>query len=773
MALLLTLALQDVDAWIRMLRSDDIADRDRASRGLEAAGEGAIAALEAALADGDPEVRARIVAVLEPARVRRRLREGGFPDPPDDLPRTLAFGDEAALLGALGGWNIVQFDLVLAELLRPSAHRTPRDHRALMVAALEAAWRSASAHRIALSEEGLRSADDYVRARSAQHLLEAGEFWWSYPAIFEHMLRLSDGALFNQDASNVAQSLLRCLDHPDAEIRTTAARVAGRSSRLPEILIPRLRAMLDDADAGAKHAAAEALAQNGVRDALEPLLGRFEAVGSDARRAMIAHWPDETAAAVREALWSDDTTLVLDVLPAAPAELVVPLLDHPDARVRAAVARRGLGGRWDDAPEVQRALLEITRDPARALERLDGPAVRADAVLALGRCGSTEQAARVVPLLRHDDAFAAAMTVVRERRLTSAVPELVALAPVWPDRVVSTLADLGWRSATEALLGMADDESDAGTLARDVLVQRGEPELAPILRRHGWIADLATLHPQEAAEVIRPRLRAGDALDDQMIAVLHDHPRAFAPEDWVAGLDHPEPAVRYESIWNLEGPHPRVRELQRDEDLDVREAAAWHLARHDPSALDASFDDSAAAVRAAASEAAGRYGVLDSIPRLRAMLPDRRAAAALVRLGEMDAWEAIVRDPTVPESELRELVNDQPLTTAPKYVATLLASSHPLLRREALLRAGPQDAALVAERALDLDFRTRVLAVSALGDAARARIVDPSPAVRLAVLQAVRGWTRAEIEPLLEDPSPEVRETARRIYSDLDTNPDR
>lgn len=757
----LLLAIQ-IDAWIRDLRSDDVAVRDRATRSLEEAGEGAIDALEAVLGDDDPEVRARVTAVLEPARVRRRLREGGFADPPPDLPRTLAFGDETALLGALDGWNIVQFDLVLAEILRPSAHRTPRDHRALMLAALDAAWHAASAHRIALSEEALGSADDYVRARAVQRLLDAGEFWWSYPRIFEHMLRISDGTLFGQDASNVAQSLLRCLDHPDADIRRQAARVAGNSATLPEILVPALRRLLDDA--AARQDAAEALARSGQREALAPLLERFESVGSAARRAMIAHWPDETAEAVRRALWSDDVVLVLDVVPAAPADTLEPLQEHPDPRVRAAAARRGIGGRWDDAPEVQIALLETTRDVARALERLDDPALRAAAVRAIGRAGTPEEAARVVPLLRHTDAFDAAMEVVRARKLDAAVPVLASLAP---ELGVRALAELGWTRATEALLDLADRDDDAGTLARDALLARGEPALAPILRRRGWIADLATLDPHEAAAAIRPKLRAGEPLDDPMIAVLHDHPRAFGREDWIEGLAHPDPEVRHESVWNLDVSHDAVLALQSDDDADVRAAAAWNLARYAPDGLDASFDDPAPAVRAAAAEAAGQYRVRAAVSRLRAMLPDRRAAAALVRLGEMDAWESIVRDATIPESELQALVNDQPLTVADKYVPTLLGSARPFLRRQALLRARPEDAALVAERALDLDFRTRALAVSALGDAARARLADPSPAVRISVLQSVSSWTRAEIEPLMQDPSPEVRAMARRLLEEI------
>lgn len=77
MGLILLLALQDVDRWVRDLGDDDPAVREAATARLEEAGEGALAAVRRAAASKDPEVASRAAGPVRVLEIDSRLRKAG------------------------------------------------------------------------------------------------------------------------------------------------------------------------------------------------------------------------------------------------------------------------------------------------------------------------------------------------------------------------------------------------------------------------------------------------------------------------------------------------------------------------------------------------------------------------------------------------------------------------------------------------------------------------------------------------------------------------
>jgi HEAT repeat protein len=343
--------------------------------------------------------------------------------------------------------------------------------------------------------------------------------------------------------------------------------------------------------------------------------------------------------------------------------------------------------------------------------------------------------------------------------------------------------------AAEALQDRADD-----AVARKALVSAvGDPSPQVALRALGA---LAGRREREIATALARRLGAGppevQRLVESTLADLHrDDPWPFL--DWMMGVDVPElllPAVRVLQDMGSAATVPLLQEVARSQSAPLRAAAVRALGAvpsPDVAFLEGMAEDPSEEVRLSVLET--MIWSSDSLLRANLMRSDPSIRVRVALATSLGRFEGSATK------------------TALKVIGSFLEDASPEVRAAALvtMMASGDSAGLVAfarawpEVALDARFvvreehrgpavterlarrlesggdasvrRAAVVAMGALGcDGLTDRLLpslrDPSPDVRIAVIQALavvdEPATRARLAEMLADPDGSVREVARR-----------
>ena len=532
-------------------------------------------------------------------------------------------------------------------------------------------------------------------------------------------------------------ALARALRDPSTRVRARAAQHLGDVGT-PDALRALVHATFD-ADAQTREPIAQALARRGYA-AIQDVLDEFMA--SPAEEARLA------------VLWTLGKVGDPRVVP-----LLVASLGDDRPRVRRSAA--GALARFDDEG-ARAALRDSLRDPDAF--------TRAASVNALAGLGRAEDGPAVAAALEDPDAF------VRRRALIAA-----GRLPIPQARVAAFLADrdLGPRAA--AGLALTGDEGSLG-LALDWLREAGHAEaLAAALREERTelaeaVRKALGLFPDQpddaavAAWVERVRSTLATARDPgerlRALELLRAWP-ADRPLDWLEQTiaSDPDPAVRARAVAALVDrgqarPHLLGRAL-RDPHEDVRAAAVlgaapWRELGPNTLALAGASArlDGLAATALAAQHEGDPAGLADLLMGATRTAERGVAVRAIGLLGPLavEAVPLLVHLVSEPDGALRAAV------------------------AESLGRIGGSEAATAARGLLlDPDARVRVLAVASMAAidprglvAAAERVAaDPSETVRAAWLAALGEGagpeTAALLGPLLADPHPAVRRSARLV----------
>lgn len=343
--------------------------------------------------------------------------------------------------------------------------------------------------------------------------------------------------------------------------------------------------------------------------------------------------------------------------------------------------------------------------------------------------------------------------------------------------------------AAEALHDRADD-----AVARKALVRAvGDPSQEVALRA---LHALAGRREREVATALARRLGAGppdvQRLVESTLADVHrDDPWPFL--DWMMGVDVPElllPAVRV--LRGMASPVtvPLLQEIARSQSAPLRAAAVKALGAvpaPDLAFIEGMAEDPSEDVRLAVLETMVWSG--ESLLRANLMRSDpstrvRAALAASLGRFEGPATKTALK-------VVGSLLEDAAPNVRAAALATMMASSDPAglqafarawpettldarfeLRKEARAVAISERLASRLEHSADASVRrAAVMAMSALGGEALVErllrsLRDPSPEVRIAVIQAVAAAdepsARARLAEMLTDPDVSVREVARR-----------
>jgi HEAT repeat protein len=416
------------------------------------------------------------------------------------------------------------------------------------------------------------------------------------------------------------------------------------------------------------------------------------------------------------------------------------------------------------------------------------PAVRAEAVAALGRLGRDEDAAMLLFELLADESEVvqeSAMDALAHLPPAGVRPLLVqALERADPQRrvrAVETLGRLGDPAAAAALEAAAADPRES--VRRAAIKALGELELPGALERlRVALSDPSGLVRQQAV------LSLGRLQDPEAAA------------DLLPLLDNPDPRLRFfvlQALGRLRHPGaaPAVLTFLNDERPELRFAAVEALGGlRAPAAvrpLLGVLQDADRNLRRAAAESLGHVGDPQAVPALLVALEDEHwsvrcaAAAALGRLASPKAVVALLRrldddDATVRRAVLVALgeIGD------PRATARVLAAlEDPALQASALetLRQLGPAALTELERAFGrASEEVRRLLVGLLGrsDDRRARrllrlaLADTAAAVRAEAAFALGdGGDLDALRPLMDlkasDPAGEVRQAATRALRKL------
>jgi HEAT repeat protein len=364
-------------------------------------------------------------------------------------------------------------------------------------------------------------------------------------------------------------------------------------------------------------------------------------------------------------------------------------------------------------------------------------------------------------------------------------------------RSVDVLADVLSSDPAESVRLQAADalrERAGDAIARTALTRAvGDPSPDVALRA---LEALAGRREAEIGRALARRLGAGPApvqrrVESTLAALHRDDPSPFL--DWMMGVDVPEllvPAVRVLEEMASPSTLPLLRELVRSRSAALRAAsvrALGGLPEPDLSILDAMAEDPSEEVRLAVLETMVWNG--ESLLRANLLRNDpsiqvRAALAASLDRFEGPATRAAIKVVT-------SLLDDAAPVVRAAALVTLAASGDPAglhafaqawpsvaLDARFALRAEPRAAAvakrlsaLLAQGSESALRRAAVLALGALSTPDLVELLlpslrDPSPEVRVAVIQALSSVNDAAIRPrlaeMLSDPDVSVREVARR-----------
>jgi HEAT repeat protein len=551
------------------------------------------------------------------------------------------------------------------------------------------------------------------------------------------------GALGKIEDPDAREALVDAAEDPNGRVRAAVVNALGRAPASEPRLVAALERCTRDPDLFVRNRSLVALA-NIERNALEP------------RLAALSREVDEAACLVAAALVGTEATLssVLDGL-ATPfvLEKVLGFLAHEDPSVRAAFFS---AVHLEDPSAISPMPADILGFVAQyegLLRTSLDVASRRFAVRALGR--------------------------LRGGRSVDVLADALSSDPAEDVRL----------QAASALHDRADD-----AIARKALVRAvGDPSKAVALRALGALADR---REKEVGVALARRLGAGplevQSLVEQTLADLHrDDPWPFL--DWMMGVDVPElliPAVRVLQAMGNPATVPLLRELLRSQAPALRAAAvraAGALPSPEIELLDGMAEDPNEEVRLAVlatimwtGESLLRASLLRNDPSIEV----RAALAASLERFAGPAMKAALKVVT-------SLVEDASPVVRASALATLMASSDSAglygfahawpstaLDARFALRSEPRRVRITEQLAKRLEATTEaslrraaVVAMSALGsEGFHERLVpslrDPSPEVRIAVIQALAVVNDAAMRPqlaeMLSDPDGSVREVARR-----------
>lgn len=536
--------------------------------------------------------------------------------------------------------------------------------------------------------------------------------------------------------------LVTAAEDPNERVRAAVVNALGRAPSGEARAIAALEGRARDPDAFVRNRALVSLAHV-ARGALEL---RLEELGREA---------DADARLVAAALVGTEASLAtaIDGL-AAPGALdeVLAFLAHEDPAVRAAFF---------------------------SAVRLDDPAAK--------------DAGDVVDLVSHYEGLLRTSLDVASRRF--AVRALARLrggrsVDVLADALASDPAEDVRLQAAEALRERVDDPIARGALARAI----GDPSADIAMRA---LRGLSGRREREVASALARRLGSGSEevqrLVEETLADIHrEDPWPFL--DWMMGVDVPElllPAVRVLAVMANPTTLPLLRELAHSESAALRAAtvkALGALPVADAAAIvDGLAQDPSEDVRLAVLGAIvwGGHSLLRAQPlrrdpsvRVRAALatsldrlegPATRAALQLV--------ESLLEDasPVVRGAALATMMT---IRDAEGLRAFARAWPNAMLDTRFEVRSDPRGPAISGRLAARLASLTepalRRAAVVAMGALAsngfEERLLpslrDPSPDVRIAVIQALAAVDdapiRARIAEMLSDPDDSVRQIARR-----------
>ena len=505
----------------------------------------------------------------------------------------------------------------------------------------------------------------------------------------------------------------------------------------------RLAARLESKDPEERRAAAATIAKAAGPAAMKPFAPALDAEDWKIRRAAVrtlAKTADrELLHSLVETLRRDHRSFntlssALKVLAMSNVPMTAPLVEllgdaDADLRIQAALA---LGEQQD--PEAVEALVQTLQDPDAN--------VRFHAIEALGRLRATDAVDALAAIVESGDvylAFAAidALALINDRRVAQRLAPLLGHADL-RDAVAAALGVLGDEEAVTPLIETLNTHAEATAAVAAALAaidQRERRELGEV----GHIAGAmrAGLTPQGERHVL-------EALDDASPDALVALTRLVG---WVRGDGADAALVRLLA-------HAHVRDLAIDA-----------LVARGEGVIDALRDSAAsedAAVALAAVATLGRIGSRRGTPLLVPLLdesPDLAiaAAGALSRIGDPDAFEALIAQAGHPHAAVRQAVvgalNAIGHADMPARIGALIDDPDPYIRESAVRIAGY------------FGYESAV-------DTLIARTADPEEAVRAAAIEHLPFVDDARVFDTVQrglgDRAPRVRAAAARALARIE-----
>ena len=485
-------------------------------------------------------------------------------------------------------------------------------------------------------------------------------------------------------------ALLKALEHPDTDVRRSAANALGQIGSTDSI--PGLLKALEHPDTDVRRSAVNALSQIGSIDSIPGLLDVLEDPDADVRRKTV------------------DALGQLSSAEAIPGLLTA--LEHLDTDVRRSAANAlGQIGSTDSIPGLLKALAdpdaEVCRSAAEALGKIGSAAaipgllklleypdayVRRKTVDALGQLGSAEAIPGLLTALEDPDADVRRVVAKVLGKLGS-VEAIPALLKVLQDPVPSVcwkaleaLGELGSVEVIPKLLNAIEYPDSYGFGKVSALEEFEESQIflmelfeSPYGYGYGYgvcsrseaIVETFVKLSRSNAEALVGLLKALETSDVDMrwraAAKLGELGHTEAIPTLLKALQDPDSWVRREAIraliklGNTEA-LPALFNALEDSDPGVRREAIRALIKlGNTEALPALFnalEDSDSGVRHVAAAALGELGNTEALPALFNALEDsdsgvrQAAAAALGKLGNTNVLPALLSALEDPNDEV-------------------------------------------------------------------------------------------------------------------------
>lgn len=551
------------------------------------------------------------------------------------------------------------------------------------------------------------------------------------------------GALAKISAGEAREALLLAVEDPNGRVRAAVVNALGRAPSAEPRVVLALERCTRDPDTFVRNRALVSLASV-KRAALEPQL------------AEVAREADRAAQLVAAAVVGTEAMLtsVLEGL-AEPhmLEEVMAFFSHEDPSVRAAFFA---AVHLEDPSTIGREAADILGFVSQ-YENLLRTSLEVEsrrfAVRALGRLRGGRSVDVLADVLSSDPA--------EDVRLQA--------ADALRDRASDAIA----RSALTRAVG--DPSPDVAVRALEALAGRREPEVGRALARR-----LGAGPPEVQRRV------------ESTLAALHrDDPSPFL--DWMMGVDAPEllvPAVRVLEEMASQSTLPLLCELVKSRAPVLRAAAAKALGalpQPDFAVLDSMAEDPSEEVRLAVLDTIVWTG--ESLLRANMLKNDPSVKVRTALAVSLDRFQGPATKTAL--KVVTSLLEDAAPAVRAAALVTLMGSGDPAglhafaqawpsttLDARFAVRAEPRAQEVVERLSARLTSsteaafrRSTVLAMSALGTAdLQERLIpslrDPSPDVRVAVIQALAALNqpslRALLADMLLDPDVSVREVARR-----------